>query len=390
MAKMSAAEKFLVVQETLSQNYLFRRNVLNKKIEFKTLDEASQFRPMNDVAYNSIYINVQTALYEADGIKSIVKDIINSETTEEFDPINSWLDNLPKWDGMDRVTDLIRCIPGVNDKQAEWMHIWLRGVVAQWKGLDTLHGNEIVPVLIGKQGCHKSTYWARLLPQELREYYMDDVHLANQFSKDMALTNNLLVNLDEMDRYTRSQQALIKQSLSKCKVNGRNIFGRTQEDKRRFASFVATTNNTHPLLDATGSRRYICISVPEGEYIDTSRQMDYQQIYSQLQQELADGMSYWFDNQQVDEMQRFNLQFQQNEDYDKMIQCTFRKPLNKDEAEFLSMSEIEGRILSLFPNLKDVPHLSITIGKNMSAMGYERKHTRRGVAYGIVDLSKAS
>lgn len=390
MAKMSAAEKFLVVQETLSQNYLFRRNVLNKKIEFKTLDEAAQFRPMNDVAYNSIYINVQTALYEADGIKSIVKDIINSETTEEFDPINSWLVNLPKWDGVDRVTDLIRCIPGINDKQAEWMHIWLRGVVAQWKGLDTLHGNEIVPVLIGKQGCHKSTYWARLLPQELREYYMDDVHLANQFSKDMALTNNLLVNLDEMDRYTRSQQALIKQSLSKCKVNGRNIFGRTQEDKRRFASFVATTNNTHPLLDATGSRRYICISVPEGEYIDTSKQMDYQQIYSQLQQELSDGMSYWFDNQQVDEMQRFNLQFQQNEDYDKMIQCTFRRPQNEGEAEFLSMSEIEGRMLSLFPNLKDVPHLSITIGKNLSAMGYERKRTKRGVAYGIVDLSKAS
>ena len=67
----------------------------------------------------------------------------------------------------------------------------------------------------------------------------------------MALTNNLLVNLDELDAIRPSQHAALKQTLSKSKVNGRPIFGCAQEDRPRFASFVATTNNPHPLTDAT-------------------------------------------------------------------------------------------------------------------------------------------
>ena len=51
------------------------------------------------------------------------------------------------------------------------------------------------------------------------------------------------------------------------------IFGRAQEDRTRFASFVATTNNRHPLKDATGSRRYICILIPDGQLIDNTGEM---------------------------------------------------------------------------------------------------------------------
>ena len=81
----------------------------------------------------------------------------------------------------------------------------------------------------------------------------------------MALTNNLLVNLDELEAIRPSQHAALKQTLSKAKVNGRPIYGASQEDRPRFASFVATTNNPHPLTDATGSRRYICLSIPKGQ-----------------------------------------------------------------------------------------------------------------------------
>ena len=70
----------------------------------------------------------------------------------------------------------------------------------------------------------------------------------------MALTNNLLVNLDELEAIRPSQQSALKQTLSKSKVNGRPIYGCAQDDRPRFASFVATTNNPHPLTDVTGPR----------------------------------------------------------------------------------------------------------------------------------------
>ena len=55
-----------------------------------------------------------------------------------------------------------------------------------------------------------STFVARLLPPELRVYYLDHLNLSNKFDKEMALTNNLLVNLDELDAIRPSQHAASK------------------------------------------------------------------------------------------------------------------------------------------------------------------------------------
>ena len=102
----------------------------------------------------------------------------------------------------------------------------------------------------------------------------------------MALTNNLLVNLDELDAIRPSQHPALKQTLSKSKVNGRPIYGASQEDRPRYASFVASTNNPHPLTDATGSRRYICLTIPQGMFIDNTGDIDYDQLYAQVLHEL--------------------------------------------------------------------------------------------------------
>ena len=107
---------------------------------------------------------------------------------------------------------------------------------------------------------------------QLRQYYLDHLNLSNKFDKEMALTNNLLVNLDELDAIRPSQHAALKQTLSKSKVNGRPIFGRAQEDRLRFASFVATTNNPHPLVANTRSTKiHIGLAMKEFGYESTKR-----------------------------------------------------------------------------------------------------------------------
>ena len=45
-------------------------------------------------------------------------------------------------------------------------------------------------------------------------------------------------------------------------------------------SFLATTNDEHPLCDPTGSRRYLCLRVPDGEFIDNSSVINYDQLYA--------------------------------------------------------------------------------------------------------------
>ena len=70
-------------------------------------------------------------------------------------------------------------LPGIRSDQRYWLSIWMRSMVAHWLQMDALHGNEVVPTLIGAQGCGKSTFCRLLLPEQLREYFLDHVNLGN-------------------------------------------------------------------------------------------------------------------------------------------------------------------------------------------------------------------
>ena len=228
-------EGMLEAEQFLSENYLFRRNVLNGKIEFATRNAEGEaqaaFRPLTQAALNSIILRAKREEIAEGKPKADIVEYIHSEEVPEFNPVEEFLNGLPKWDGENHVANLFGRLPGVSSEQLAFLSIWLRSAVAHWLQMDTLHGNECVPTLIGGQGCGKTTFLRRMLPQHLRQYYLDHLNLSNKFDKEMALTNNLLVNLDELDAIRPSQQAALKQTLSKSKVNGRPIYGCAQEDK---------------------------------------------------------------------------------------------------------------------------------------------------------------
>ena len=369
-------EGMLEVEQFLSENYLFRRNVLNGKIEFTTKnaegEQQADFRPLTQVALNSIILRAKR-LDIADGKpKNDIVDYIRSEEVPEFNPIEEFLNGLPKWDGENHVANLFGRLPGVSTEQLAFLSTWMRSTVAHWLQMDTLHGNECVPTLIGSQGCGKTTFLRRMLPQHLRQYYLDHLNLSNKFDKEMALTNNLLVNLDELDAIRPSQQAALKQTLSKSKVNGRPIYGCAQEDKARFASFVATTNNPHPLTDATGSRRYICIQIPQGQYIDNVGEIDYGQLYAQVVYELRELKApYWFNNEEVARIQELNIDFAEQKDLAEMVAICFRKPKEGEEGEAMNCNQMLKVIQTEYPNLKISHSLKVHLGFALKELGYE-------------------
>ena len=329
-ANNASQEATLAVEMFLMTNYRFRRNILNGKVEFLAepsgkaerailpkaensadgLSSASveaelEYRPLTQAALNSIVIRAKREqIMEKGSPKTEIAEYVASEEVPEYNPVLAFMKGLPKWDGQNHIAKVFGRIPGITSEQLNNLTIWLRSTVAHWKQMDMLHGNECVPTFIGAQGCGKTTFVRRLLPKQLREYYLDHLNLSNKFDKEMALTNNLLVNLDELDAISSKQHAKLKQTLSVSKVNGRPIFGRTQEDRLRFASFVATTNNPHPLTDPTGSRRYICIQIPEGHLINNEGEIDYGQLYAQVVYELEEQKApYWFSNDEVARIQ---------------------------------------------------------------------------------------
>lgn len=385
---MPRAEQVRLTNEFLEQNYAFRKNLLSNRLEFREVGE-TDFTAFSELSLNSIINYAESELPdEVKSVKTRIERFINSSDIPVFDPIKDYLQHLPTWDGNDHLATLLKRVPKLGHKQLEWLKIWFRGAVVHWLGeKDELHGNECVPTFIGAQGCGKSTFMQRLLPPELRCFYLDHLHLANKYDKEMALTSNLIVNLDELDQYKASQQAELKQALSKVKVNGRPIYGRVQEERKRYASFVATTNNHRPLLDPTGTRRFIIVRVPDGDFIDNGGDIDYQQLYAQVKAEIEMGLPFYFSSYDVKDLQTNNLQFQHVTDLGKMIEHCYRHPEDEDLAANIKatpVKDIAEYLLSQFPNLDKDSSLHYHIGVCLRDLGYEKKKTNSGTSYLVV------
>jgi len=219
---------------------------------------------------------------------------------------------------------------------------------------------------------------------------MDNINLSNKNDKEMALTNNLLVNLDELDAIKPGQHAALKQLLSRSRVNGRPIYGASQEDRPRYTSFVATTNNPHPLTDATGSRRYICITIPKGQYIDNTGEIDYEQLYAQVLYELTELKApYWFNNEEVARIQQLNVTYMAKKDMADMVNICFRKPKEGEVARSMSSSNLLEIIANEFPTIKTTHSTKIYLGKTMKALGYESTDCGHITHYKVILLKAA-
>ena len=378
----------------LRENYLFRHNVLNGKVEFavRTAEKHDPlWKPLTQSALNSIVIRAKREqICEKGSPKTDIMEYLNSDEIECFDPIADYLEHLPQWDGENHVARLFNRLPGVDSELTGYLSTWLRSTVAHWLQMDTIHGNECVPTLIGAQGCGKTTFFVRLLPPHLREYYLDHLNLSNKFDKEMALTNNLLVNLDELDAIRPSQHASLKQTLSKSKVNGRPIYGASQEDRPRYASFVATTNNPHPLTDATGSRRYICLTIPEGKYIDNVGEIDYDQLYAQVIYELRIQKSpYWFNNDEVARIQQMNQNYMAQKDIADIISICFRKPQDGELPQSLSCDKLLQIIRKEYPAIKSTHGTKVYLGKAMRALGFESTDCSHVTHYKVIPIKVA-
>ena len=390
----ASTKSTLVIEEFLMEYYRFRQNILNGKVEFSTKQSDGTFGPFEPLTQKALNAIILRAKEDDDDEKknpqADIKLYVDSDLVPKYDPIGDYLNSLPKWDGHNYVADLFGRIPGITSEQAAFLAKWFRSAVAHWLQMDSLHGNEVVPTFIGAQGCGKTTFFRRLLPEHLEQYYKDTIDLANRFDKEMALTNNLLVNLDELEAIRPSQHASLKQTLSRNKVNGRPIYGTAQEDRARYASFVATTNNPHPLTDATGSRRYICIQIPKGQYINNDGDINYEQLYAQVLYELREQKApYWFDNQEVERIQELNLDFMEQKDMTELVATCFRKPKEDEKGKAMNPKQLLEMIHKEYPSLVINHSAKVHLGFAMKELGYDFTERAHVHYYKVVPLTAA-
>ena len=154
----------LAVEYHLEHNYQFRRNVLSGLVEYKKTGEPDEnFSRLTSEALNTIFIKAKREIPDDTSLKTDIKAYVESDIPPVYNPVVAWLDSLAKWDGKDRVAEFLNRIPGLSDEKIAFLRIYLRSNVAHWLNMEQEHGNETVPLLIGNQGCGKSTFCVRFL-----------------------------------------------------------------------------------------------------------------------------------------------------------------------------------------------------------------------------------
>ena len=251
-------------------------------------------------------------------------------------------------------------------------------------GKDRQHGNAIVPLLIGPQGSGKSTFCRRLLPDYLQIYYNDRLSMKNDNDIFLAMSSYALINLDEFDAMSKNQQPILKYLISKNDIKFRPPYGKVMEERQRFASFIATTNNLRPLTDPTGSRRFVCVYADE---IDNSGLINYDMLYAQLYAELEQGRRYWFEDEENARIMQQNEQFQQVGSYEQMIALTYLAPEETpDDAKFVSLQTMMVRLEKLFPTFTITKGTDIELGRRLVKMGYQHKRSNKGSVFRVEEI----
>ena len=280
---------------------------------------------------------------------------VRSALVPLYNPVSDYLEHCGTWDGqMDYIRQMARRVPTRYAAWPDHFHRWFLGMVAQWMNLSRDFGNSVVPMLIGGQGTHKSTFCKLLLPPELRDYYIDDIKLDNSEQVERMLGRMLLVNIDEYNAKTDREQAKIKRVLTEKDVQTRRMRSEQYVRMARMASFIATTNEQEPLCDPTGSRRYLCCEV-EG-IIDTDTPVNYGQMYAQAVHELNNGATFYFSKDEEAEIERHNQEYQQQSSVETVLLSYFQ-PAEPRKENFMKAVEIQealGEVLraSDVPNIK--------------------------------------
>jgi len=369
----------------LRENYELRRNVMRGVAEYRERTGLGfDFRDLTEEARNSITLR---ALEQ--GIKCWDKDIrrfVNSDDIEHYDPMEDFLEHLPRWDGMDRVTPLAHRVQTDYEAWPHLFHIWMRSMVAMWQGKGQLSGNALVPLLIGRQGCGKSSFCRILLPREQREYYNDRINFKNEADLNLGLTSFALINLDEFDKISERQQIVLKYLVSTADLKYRPPYGKAYSAHRRYASFIGTTNEPAPLTDPSGSRRFVCVQV-NGD-IDFQSPVDYRQLYAQLKQELAQGERYWLTKEEEQALMAHNRQYQRLNGLGEMLLSLFRKPEGSEPGTWLTLKELSGRLKEAFKSgYREEPGTLEKIGKFLSRPEYpfDRRRKTQGMEYRVVE-----
>ena len=372
------------IKSFLDGHVRLRMNEITSRVEYSESEERRVvWQPINDRKVNSLWAEMSqiTRVNKQD-----LYSIIESDYVPIFNPFCEYLNSLPEWHEGDHdyIADLAATVKVRREDDSSLFTFrsslkkWLVAMVASWLCDDVV--NNVILVLIGEQGAFKTTWFNYLLPPELKQYFYTKTN-ANRMSKDdlLTLAQYALVCCEELDTMRPAELNQLKAAVTMPSIDERAAYAHYHEHRKHIASFCGTGNNTQFLSDPTGNRRWLPFEV---ESIVSPREhpFHYEGIYSQALALYQSGFQYWFTKEEIQELNRHNRQFETPRLEHELVDLFFRKPLDTELGEFMSVA----RALQIISNGISQKLSAVNVGRAFAELGFRRVRTPNSRGFIVV------
>jgi len=358
------SNKFLITEEYLSRNFDLRNNVVSNKFEYRRKGEI-EWEEMNE---NNMFIQLQK-----DGINISLNHLVallKSDFVKKYHVFREYFQRLPQWDGnTDHIKKLTSFLQ-TDDRQRLENHFkkWLVRTVKT--AIDDQYFNKQAFVLVSmKQNSGKSTFCRFLCPPDLKDYIAESI--ATDKDSLIAITENFLINLDELSQADKAEINAFKSLFSKEKVKARLTYDKRPTVHSRRASFIGSTDRWEFLTDENGSVRWLCFEIDciDWNYIN---EVNIDKVWAQAYHLLTrTNFDYNLTAEEIKENDWNNKRYQvATPERDLLIK--FFQPGDDKTGDFKTATDMLEYI-----SARTAINLSpVKVGKELRFLGFERKSKR--------------
>ena len=393
-----------MLKQWLSMRYEFHRNEETGYYEGCSRDvlkgKFHHWTRMDDNIENSLWIEM-----EEDGLQTLLPrlhSLINSDFSEKYNPLLDYLTALPAWDGK---TDYIQMLAdrihiadtdGAHHTQEDFRYFfkkWFVAMVVTWV-TDTVVGQTIL-IFVGKGGLFKTTFFDKLLPKILHDYFINE-STASYTDKDFmeAMASKALMCLDEFETAFGKNLSAFKSCVTKLFFSIRRPYDKYRTELPHRAAMCGTSNSVQ-IISEEENRRYSPWLI---ESIDSpiDHPIDYQHVYAQAvalgkevmerQRKHEDGWVFWLTTEDIEVMREHNKMFMISNYMEDQILRYYRVPDKDVEARYIKFrysSEILERIGGC-PALSRYIYQQ-NLASTLLRLGFERKRRSKGMGWFVIE-----
>lgn len=361
---MKNKEPFLKVENFISKKFDLRLNVISHLVEWRMKGEGD-YNPLN---FESLYrdcINNKKYISQSD-----LMAVLKSDFTPRYNPVLLYFKGLEaynpakKTDYIEKLSGYVKVKNDIGSFPSAFKKMMVRCVACAVN--DQVFNKHAFVLISEDQSAGKTTFIRFLCPPSLRSYYSES------FSADkdglIALSENFIINLDELASLSRIELNALKSLFSKDIVKVRRPYDKTATLSPRICNFFGSTNRTEFLSDETGNVRWLCFEV---EKINFSyiKDIDINLVWAQAYYLYLTGFNYQLTPEEIKVNDVKNKSYFITSPEEELLR-NHMKPETSETGQFMTASDIMVFLNEQYPHiLRTTP---VQIGRALKNLGYQK------------------